>query len=92
MLCGMDYKEETADLYYYMLYNIVDYAIKNNCTKIDFGQTSEETKMKFGATLEKRFFYAHHSNKVLNYLIKKAKGLLEYQYQFPNYHVFKEKK
>lgn len=90
MLCGMDYEYDTTDLYYYMLLNIIEYAIKNNCKIIDFGQTSEETKMKFGAVLEKRYFYAHHSNKILNQIVKLGKGVLEYKYKFPNYHVFKE--
>lgn len=90
MLCGMDYEYDTTDLYYYMLLNIVEYAIKNNCNIIDFGQTSEETKMKFGAVLEKRYFYAHHSNKILNQIVKLGKGVLEYNYKFPNYRVFKE--
>lgn len=90
MLCGMDYQYDTADLYYYMLYSIIEYAIVHRCRRIDFGQTSEETKMKFGAVLEKRYFYAHHSNKLLNLLIHLGKSLLEYRYHFPDYHVYKE--
>lgn len=90
MLCGMDYSRETADLYYFMLYNIIEYAVKNRCTVIDFGQTSEQTKLKFGARLEPRYFYAHHTNKLLNLLVGLGKGLLEYRYAFPKYHVFKE--
>lgn len=89
MLCGMDYTQETADLYYYMLYTIICYGIERKCKVIDLGQTSEETKMKLGAVLEKRYFYAHHSNKVLNAAVNVGKGLLEYKYQFPEFHVFK---
>lgn len=92
MLCGMDYSFDTTDLYYFMLLNIIKYAIDNKCKIINFGQTSEETKMKFGATLEKRYFYAHHSNRFINYLVKHGKSLLEYKYKFPEYHVIKEKK
>ena len=91
MLCGMDYEYDTADLYYYMLLNIIEHAIENDCKIIDFGQTSEETKMKFGAVLEKRYFYAHHSNKILNRIVKLGKGALEYKYKFPEYRVFKER-
>lgn len=90
MLCGMDYRYNTADLYYYMLYHIVCYAISHGCGAIDFGQTSEETKMRFGARLEKRYFYAHHSNKILNAAARLGKGLLEYKYDFPEYRVFQE--
>lgn len=92
MLCGMNYDTDTTDLYYYMLYKIIDYAIKNNCKYIDFGQTSEETKLKMGAKISKRYFYAHHTNKVLNKIIKMNKSLLEYKYKFPKFHVYKEEK
>lgn len=90
MFCGMDYSSDTTDLYYFMIYNIIKYAIKNGFQSIDLGQTSEETKMKFGAVLEKKYFYANHTNLLLNMAIKLGKGLLEYRYSFPDYRVFKE--
>lgn len=90
MLCGMDYSRQTADLYYFMLYNIIVYAVENDCRTIDFGQTSEETKMKFGARLEPRYFYAHHTNGLLNLIARLCRGALEYRYAFPEYRVFKE--
>lgn len=92
MLCGMNYNYDTTDLYYYMLYNIIEYAIKHKCKIVDFGQTSEETKMKFGAILQEKYFYAHHSNKIINSIIKVGKSFLEYKYTFPKYRVFKEEK
>lgn len=85
MLCGMDYDYNTADLYYYMLYHIICFAISHGCGAIDFGQTSEDTKLRFGARLEKKYFYAHHSNKLLNAAARLGKRLLEYKYDFPNY-------
>ena len=95
MFCGMDYemndrKISCVDLYYYMLFNIVDYAIRNDCDSIDFGQTSENTKLKFGAVLEKRYFYAHHTKPVLNIFAMLGRHVLEYRYDFPDYNVFKE--
>ena len=92
MLCGMDYKpdNDNADLYFYMLLNIVEYAINHNCRSIDFGQTSEKTKLKFGAVLNKKYFYAHHSNPFLNLFAMVGKHMLEYKYEFPEFHVFKE--
>ena len=92
MLCGMDYSIDTTDLYYYMLFNIIKYGIENNVEYIDFGQTSEETKLKLGAKLEKRFFYARHSNKLINSIVKHGRGLLEYKYNFPDYNVIKEER
>lgn len=92
MLCGMDYRYETADLYYFMLYTILEYGIKRGVQRIDLGQTSEETKLKLGAVLEKRYFYAHHSNPVINRLVRLGKNLLAYHYRFPEYRVFLEEK
>ncbi len=90
MLCGMDYNYETADLYYFMLYTIIEIGIKHKVKFIDLGQTSEATKLKFGASLHKRFFYANHSNPIINFLAKGFKGILEYKYKFPEYRVFRE--
>lgn len=90
MLCGMDYQYNTADLYYFMLYHIVCFAISHGCSAIDFGQTSEDTKLRFGARLEKKYFYAHHSNRILNCAARLGKRFLEYKYEFPAYRVFKE--
>ena len=101
LFCGMDYEtfkengnEKTtltnADLYFCMLLHIVEYAIERGCKTIDFGQTSELTKMKFGAHLEKRYFYAQHTNPFLNLFAILGKGLLEYKYHFPDFNVFRE--
>lgn len=90
MLCGMDYSMKTADLYYYMLLNIIEYAIHNHCETIDFGQTSEQTKLKFGAHLEKRYYYAAHTNPFLNLFARYGNALLEYKYDFPDYKVMKQ--
>ena len=90
MLCGMDYKYDTSDLYYLMLYKIIEYAIDNKCDYIDFGQTSEDAKLKIGCYLDKKYFYIHHSNKFLNKVAGLIKGILEYKYSFCDHRVFKE--
>ena len=92
MLCGMDYTpdKDNADLYFYMLLKIVEYALEKNLRIIDFGQTSEKTKLKFGACLKRKYFYAHHSNPFLNLFAMVGKHMLEYKYDFPEFHVFKE--
>ena len=92
MFCGMEYRKEeikNPDLYFYMLLQIVDYAISHHCKTIDFGQTSEKTKMKFGAVLQKKYFYSHHTNPFLNVIALMGRHILEYTYQFPEFHVFK---
>ncbi|MCL2383698.1 MAG: GNAT family N-acetyltransferase [Oscillospiraceae bacterium] len=92
MLCGMNYDVDVADLYYYMLYKIIEYAIENKCKIIDFGQTSEETKLKMGAQLQERYFYVHHTNEILNKIINKSKNLLEYKHNLQKFDVYKEEK
>ena len=96
VFCGMEYGDmeyqgeriENPDLYFFMLMHIVDYAIEKNVKRIDLGQTSENTKMRFGAKLQKKYFYAHHTNKVINKAAQLGRHLLEYRYSFPDYHVF----
>ncbi len=88
MLCGMDYRYETADLYFLMLFKIVEYAIQNGCRTVDFGQTSETTKLRFGALLNRRYFCAHHTNIFLNLFAMAGKRILEYRYEFPDHKVF----
>ena len=92
MFCGMDYdcSCDNADLYFYMLLHIVEYAISRGIKTIDLGQTSELTKMKLGAVLEKRYFYAHHTNPLLNMVALLGKDLLEYKYAFPDFNVFSD--
>lgn len=92
MLCGMDYAKPTVDLYYYMLFHIVAFAYENDCRVIDLGQTSEHTKLRFGAELDKRYFYAVHSNFFLNLFARLTKPLLEYRYSFPDYKAVKTEK
>lgn len=93
LFCGMEYGKfeqiTNADLYFYMLLHIVEYAINEGCKVIDFGQTSELTKLKFGAEPEKRYFYAQHTNPFLNLFAILGKGLLEYKYDFPDFKVFR---
>ncbi|MBR1471668.1 MAG: hypothetical protein IJ600_08515 [Lachnospiraceae bacterium] len=88
--CAAKMPFRNADLYYFMLLQIVDYAICHHCKSIDFGQTSEKTKLKFGAVPEKRYFYAHHSNPFLNLTAILGRHILEYRYAFPEYHVYKK--
>ena len=91
MFCGIEYVGDcNADLYYYMLLQIVDYAIEHHCKTIYFGQISEKTKLKFGAVLEKKYFYAHHTNPFLNLVALLGKHILEYTYEFPEFRVFKD--
>jgi hypothetical protein len=84
MFCGLDYKfNDVSDLYYLMLYKIIEIGIENKVKIIDLGQTTENTKLRFAASLEYRYFYVAASNKIIDYLVHKYVDVLGYQ--VPNY-------
>ena len=78
--CGMaDGLPWRADLYYLMLCEIVRRGIEGGYRTVDLGQTTEETKTRFGARIEERGFYARHANPLVHRLLAAGKGLLEYR-------------
>lgn len=77
------------DLYHNMLIEIVKYAIKNKFKYINFGQTAYDAKLKFGAKMTQSYFLLSHSNKFLNFLIKKHIKFLEYKVKEYNFNVFR---
>lgn len=78
------------DLYINMLLQIIDYGLKRDFKQIDFGQTTEKTKLKLGALQESKYLYVHHSNPLINALLAKLVGKFSYR-RYEVYHkVFKE--
>lgn len=67
------------DLYINMLLQIVDYGLQRGVKQIDFGQTTEETKLKLGALQEPKYLYVHHSNPIINALLSKLVGKFSYR-------------
>lgn len=89
--CGYNYEIATKyDIYYNMIAKIVQYAIENNFKYIQLGQTAYDAKMKFGADMFDNYYLLSHSNKFLNWLIKKNNNFLEYKVQKYNFNVFRE--
>lgn len=87
---GYNYKiAHEYDLYHNMLIAIVKYAIKNKFKYINLGQTAYDAKLKFGANVKQIYFLLSHSNKFLNYLIKKNIKFLEYKVKEYNFNVFR---
>jgi len=87
---GFNYQlNHQYDLYINMLLAIVQYGIENNFKVIDFGQTAEDAKMKLGCKMDNRYIWIGHSNKILNYLIKRGIVYLSYKQKFYNFNVFK---
>lgn len=91
LFCGMDYNYPNyADLYLCMLLEIVRYAIENGFKFVDFGQTSENSKQRFGAKLVPKFFYVNHYNKILNFLIGRSIRFMEYNNEKIKYSPFRK--
>ncbi|OEF98366.1 GNAT family N-acetyltransferase [Desulfuribacillus alkaliarsenatis] len=80
---------ETYDLYLNMILQIVRIGIELGVKRLDFGQTTEETKLKIGAKLQPKLIYAHHSNPIMNFLISKGIGALSYKDYAIKHNVFK---
>ena len=78
------------DIYYNMIAKIVQYAIDNNFKYIQLGQTAYDAKLKFGANLYDNYYLLAHSNKFINWLIKKNNNFLEYKAQTYKFKVFKD--
>lgn len=88
---GYDYeKAHEYDLYHNMLIMIVKYAIDNKFKYINLGQTAYDAKLKLGAKMNYNYFLLSHSNKFINWLIKRNIHFLEYKVKDYSFNVFKE--
>ena len=88
---GVDYRyNSTYDTYHRILLEIVRYGIENNFANIDFGQTSDESKLKLGCEYTMLYAYLHHSNKLINSINKKLAKHIEYRPIDTDYKVFRE--
>lgn len=89
--CGYNYEiSREYDIYYNMLAEIVRYGIENKFKYIQLGQTAYDAKLKFGADIYDNYYLLSHSNRFLNWLIKKNNSFLEYKSESFDFNVFKE--
>jgi hypothetical protein len=87
--CGYNYEiANTYDIYHNMLIKITQYAIENGFKYVQFGQTAYDAKLKFGSKMYYNYFLLSHSNKFINWLIKKKIHWLEYKVQEYDFNVF----
>lgn len=90
---GYNYEKiSDYDLYYNILIYITKYGIENGFKYIQYGQTAYDPKLRFGPQMYYNYFLVSHSNKFLNWLLKKNIHRLEYKVQEYNFNVFKEGK
>ena len=91
MFCGFNKEDnEPYDLYYNMLLKIIEEGIEKGVKKINFGQTSEETKLKIGCKMEPRYLGIYHSNRLLNYILQLLLPMFSYKPYKVVHNVFKE--
>lgn len=88
---GYNYEDHHKyDTYCNMLAKMTEYAIDNNFKYLQFGQTAYDAKLKFGAKMYYNYFFAHHSNKLINKILHKIEKKLEYKVEDYDFNVFKD--
>jgi predicted N-acyltransferase len=71
LFCGFDYNlNEVVDLYFNLMYEDLDYALRQNVSSIHVGQTANEFKSRMGCYLEPRFFYLKSRDPILQLLVR----------------------
>ncbi len=89
-LGGIDYQyNKSNNTYFSLLSLLVKYGIDKGFTTIDLGQTAEIPKMRTGGKVQNLYMEAAHSNKFLNFLLKKFSNKLEYTVKLEDNKVFK---
>lgn len=78
------------DIYYNILLKIIEIGIAKQVKTIEFGQTAEESKLKIGCKEAPKYVYIHHSNRIINWFIKKLTPLFSYKPYSIKHNVFKE--
>ncbi len=76
-------------LYLNMLYNMLEFGIKNNYKRIIFGRTALEIKSSIGATPVEMSGFIFHTNSFINYFIPKIFKKLEPKTIWQQRHPFK---
>ncbi len=91
LFCGFRRENvEKFDLYFNMLLWIIQLGIENGVDEIDFGQTSEESKLKIGCVEKERYLYIHHHNLIIRSILRKLLPLFSYKSYPVSHRVFKE--
>ncbi|WP_422484928.1 hypothetical protein [Gudongella sp. DL1XJH-153] len=91
LFCGFRRENvEKYDLYFNMLLWIIQMGIENGVDEIDFGQTSEESKLKIGCEERERYLFIHHHNWIIRLVLRKLLPMFSYKSYPINHRVFKE--
>ena len=71
LIFTFDYQlNEETDLYFNLLYEDIDYALRQNVRSLHVGQTANEFKSRVGCYLEPRFFYVKARDPGIQFLVR----------------------
>lgn len=91
LFCGFRREDNKVyDLYYNLLLSILKIGMERGVKTMNFGQTSEETKLKIGCREEKKYLSIYHSNPVLHRMLRLLLPLFSYKPYRICHNVFKE--
>jgi predicted N-acyltransferase len=92
LFCGFDYELNPAtDLYFNLMYEDLDHALRQKVRSIHVGQTANDFKSRLGCFLEPRCFYVKTRLSVLQPLLRAGRSrLFPAALPLPEHHVFRE--
>jgi predicted N-acyltransferase len=77
LFCGFDYGlNPKTDLYFNLMYEDLDYALRQNVRSLHVGQTADEFKSRMGCYLEPRYFYVKALGPGLQQLVQAGSPFL----------------
>lgn len=86
---GLNYQHnQELDVYQNLLIKMVEYACVNNFSKLEMGQTAEESKLRLGASYIPLHLLIRHSNPFLNWFTQLIAPFIQYKPDKVQYNVF----
>lgn len=90
MLVGLPEAQRTPhDIYFNLLYAIVDQAIRQRCTRLNLGQTAYWGKQQIGGVPEDEFLFFKAQNRILHAILRALRRILFPRLRLPSPRVFR---
>jgi Acetyltransferase (GNAT) domain len=75
--CGLDYEMNAeCDLYFNLIYEGLDDALRSGADRINLGQTADAFKARLGCDQERLFFYIRGTGRFSSWVLRQGAGLL----------------
>lgn len=88
MFCGFQ-RNDAVSLYQNLLLFVIRKGIEEGYSKIDMGQTSEEAKLRLGCTEVLKYLTLHHSNPLVDAVLRPLVDKFTYQSYGARHRVFR---